>query len=217
VIRTWILLLAASALAPAASLPTAARFLPGPVNGLLVNGKVVVYGDSGSRVKKASYVLFTHSRRDVVWAGVPLVATGAAAVVPRRERELFANPKLFWEAYETGRFHDYSQVNTKVLREPLPVARAVSGGDMLNLDGTRVEVIDTPGYTRGSVSYLIEIGGKRIAYTGDLIYGDGQLFDLSSLQDAVPDAKARGYHGYAARAGDLIESLRKIAARTADL
>lgn len=138
-IRIWILLLLASAaLAPAGSLPTAARFLPGPVNGLLVNGKVLVYGDSGSRVKKASYVLFTHSRRDVVWAGVPLVTAGAAAVVPQRERELFANPKSFWEAYETGRFHDYSQVSTKVLRDPLPVARSVSGGDVLDLDGTRV-------------------------------------------------------------------------------
>jgi glyoxylase-like metal-dependent hydrolase (beta-lactamase superfamily II) len=218
VIRTWIFaLLASVAVASAASLPAAARFLPGPVNGLLINGKVLVYGDSGSRVKKPSYVLFTHSRRDVVWAGAPLVAAGAAAVVPQRERELFANPKSFWEAYETGRFHDYSQVNTKVLREPISVTKAVSGGDMLDLDGTRVEVIDTPGYTRGSVSYLIEIGGKRIACTGDLIYGNGQLFDLSSLQDAVPEAKARGYHGYAARAGLLIESLRSVAARKPDV
>ena len=210
-------MLASIAAASAASLPAAARFLPGPVNGLLINGKVLVYGDSGSRVKKPSYVLFTHSRRDVVWAGAPLVAAGAAAVVPQRERELFANPKSFWETYETGRFHDYSQVNTKVLREPMSVTKAVSGGDMLDLDGTRVEVIDTPGYTRGSVSYLIEIGGKRIACTGDLIYGNGQLFDLSSLQDAVPEAKARGYHGYAARAGLLIESLRSVAARKPDV
>ena len=97
------------------------------------------------------------------------------------------------------------------------LTRAVTGGDVLDLDGTRVEVIDTPGYTRGAVSYWMEIGGKRIACTGDLIYGDGQLLDLSSLQDAIPEAKARGYHGYAARAGDLIESLRKIAARKPDV
>jgi len=80
-----------------------------------------------------------------------------------------------------------------------------------------VGVVDTPGYTRGAVSYWLERGGKRIACTGDLIYGDGQLFDLSSLQDAVPEAKARGYHGYAARAGELIASLRKIAALKPDV
>ena len=178
---------------------------------------MLVYGDAGARVKSVRYLLFTEARRDVVWAGVPLVARGAAAIVPERERSLFENPAAFWEAYETKRFHDYSQVNTKVLREPVRISRAVHGGDTLDLDGVRVEVIDTPGYTPGAVSYWIETGGRKIACTGDLIYGEGQLFDLSSLQDAVPQAKARGYHGYAARAGELIESLRKIAARKPDV
>jgi glyoxylase-like metal-dependent hydrolase (beta-lactamase superfamily II) len=193
------------------------RFLPGPVNGLLVGDKVLVYGDAGERVKAVPYVLFTQARRDVVWAGAPLVARGAAAIVPERERALFEDPGAFWAGYETQRFHDYSQVNTKVLREPVRVSRAVHGGEVLDLDGIRVEVIDTPGYTPGAVSYWLESGGKRIACTGDLIYGDGQLFDLSSLQDAIPEAKAQGYHGYAARAAELIESLRKIAARKPDV
>ena len=185
--------------------------------GCSVGGKVLVYGDAGDRIKAVPYVLFTEARRDVVWAGAPLVSRGAAAVVPERERALFEDPGAFWAAYETQRFHDYSQVNTKVLREPMRVSRAVHGGEVLDLDGVRVEVIDTPGYTRGAVSYLMETGGKRIACTGDLIYGDGQLFDLSSLQDAIPEAKARGYHGYAARAGELIASLRTIAARKPDV
>jgi glyoxylase-like metal-dependent hydrolase (beta-lactamase superfamily II) len=215
--RRILAVLAGAAAVEAVPLPSSVRFLPGPVNGLVVNGKVLVYGDASSRVKSISHLLFTHARRDVVWAGAPVVAAGAPAIVPQHERELFANPKLFWQTYETTRFHDYSQVNTKVLREPLLVAKAVRGGDVLDLDGTRVEVIDTPGYTRGAVSYWIEVGGKRIACTGDLIYGDGRLFDLFSLQDAIPEAKARGYHGYAARAGDLIESLRKIAGRQPDI
>jgi glyoxylase-like metal-dependent hydrolase (beta-lactamase superfamily II) len=211
----WLVLIVAAA-AGGEPLPSGVRFLPGAVNGLLVQGEVLVYGDAGGDLKAVPYVLFTEARRDVVWAGVPLVARGAAAVVPERERALFENPGAFWADYETQRFHDYSEVNTKVPREPLVVSRAVHGGEILDLDGIRVEVIDTPGYTRGAVSYWLEIGGKRIACTGDLIYGDGQLFDLSSLQDSVPEAKAQGYHGYAARAGDLIESLRKIAARNPD-
>jgi glyoxylase-like metal-dependent hydrolase (beta-lactamase superfamily II) len=209
--------LLAAASVQAAALPASVRFLPGPVNGMLIGDKVLVYGDPTSRVKNVSHVLFTHARRDVVWAGAPLVRGGAAAIVPHNERALFENPASFWEAYEKQRFHDYSQVNTKVLREPMRATRAVRAGERLDLDGVAVEVIDTPGYTRGAVSYLIETGGKRIAFTGDLIYGDGQLIDLSSLQDAIPESKTRGYHGYAARAGDLIESLRKIAARNPDI
>lgn len=209
--------LACAAATGAAPLPAGVHFLSGPVNGLLINNSVLVYGDSAANVKNVAYVLFTDARRDVAWAGIPPVQAGAAAIIPEDERNLFVNPDAFWEAYETQRFHDYSQVNTKVLREPIQVSRGVSGGEILDVGGVRVEVMDTPGYTRGSVSYLMEIGSKRIACTGDLIYGDGQLFDLSSLQDAIPEAKARGYHGYAARTGDLIESLRKIAARNPDV
>ena len=91
------------------------------------------------------------------------------------------------------------------------------GRRQLDAGGVRIRVLGTPGYTRGAVSYLLETGGKRIACTGDLIYGDGRLFDLYSLQDAVPEAKARGYHGYAARAGDLIRSLRTIAKEKPDI
>lgn len=200
-----------------APLPPQVRFLPGAVNGLLISGKVLVYGGSEAGAAPVSHVLFTHARRDVVAPAAPLVARGAAAVAPERERALFETPAAFWEEYETKRFHDYSQVSTKILRQPIRVERAVRGGDVLNLGGVRVEVIDTPGYTPGAVSYWLEIGGKRIACTGDLIYGDGQLPDLFSLQDAIPETKTRGYHGYAARAGDLIASLRKIASREPDV
>src|SRR4051794_31434577 len=75
----------------ASSLPSELRFLPGPVNGLLVAGKVLVYGDPGSQTKAVPYVLFTHARRDIVWAGAPVVRGGARSVVPARERTLFEN------------------------------------------------------------------------------------------------------------------------------
>jgi len=97
--------------------------------------------------------------------------------------------------------------------EPLPLARTVRGGDMIE----GIQVIDTPGYTRGAVSYLVESQGKRIACTGDLICGDGRILDLFSLQDAIPEVKEDGYHGWAARAGDVVASLRKIAAWKPDV
>ena len=65
-----------TASAEAATLPPGVRFLPGSVNGLLISDKVLVYGDAGARVKSVHYLLFTEARRDVVWAGVPLVARG---------------------------------------------------------------------------------------------------------------------------------------------
>jgi glyoxylase-like metal-dependent hydrolase (beta-lactamase superfamily II) len=93
----------------------------------------------------------------------------------------------------------------------------VNDGSEVPAGKVKVRAIATPGYSAGSVSYVIEAAGTRVICTGDLIYGDGQIRDLYSLQDAVPEAKARGYHGYAARAGDLIASLRKVAALKPDI
>jgi glyoxylase-like metal-dependent hydrolase (beta-lactamase superfamily II) len=178
---------------------------------------LVVYGDPGGSLKKADKVLFTHSRRDVVWAGRPLVENGAESVVPVREADNFSKACDFWESFAKARFHDYQQQTTKIPTEPLRVNRKVSEGDTINWQNLTIKVLDTPGYTRGSVSYFVNVDDIKYGFVGDIIFGDGQLFDLYSLQDAVDDAKIGGYHGYAGRLGELIKSLRKIINQNPDI
>ncbi|HRZ91963.1 MAG TPA: MBL fold metallo-hydrolase [Candidatus Paceibacterota bacterium] len=192
----------------------------GPVNGVQIerNGRrLLVYGDPREEPAAADAVLFTHHRRDVVWAGRGLVSGGARAIVPAAETNLFSGVDRFWALFETNRFHDYSQQTTKVLGEPMRVSQPVRGGEVVRWEGLPIRVLDTPGYTRGAVSYVIEQGGQRIVMTGDLIVEDGKLLDLYSLQDALPEAKVGGYHGYAARLGDLISSLRRVASEEPDI
>jgi glyoxylase-like metal-dependent hydrolase (beta-lactamase superfamily II) len=210
-------------LAPAARgarLGKSVEVIPGPVNGVIVNrnGKrLAVYGDSRPAPAALDQVLLTHSRRDVCWAAIEPGRRGARISAPSREARLIASPETFWKDFEKVRFHDYAMVNTKVLAEGLPVAREVSGGDRIEWQDLAIEVLDTPGYSPGAVSYLFTADDRRIACVGDLIYGSGHLFDLYSLQDAVPEAKFRGYHGYAARAHELLRSLRLIASRNPDI
>ncbi len=192
----------------------------GAVNGVLLdrNGKrLAVYGDPRPSADAVDVVLFTHHRRDVVWAGRPLVEQGARAVVPAREESFFTQVDTFWSSFQTNRFHDYAQQTSKVLCTNLPVARSLQGGDTFVWQGESLRVLDTPGYTRGAVTYLYETEGKTLAFTGDLICGDGRLFDLYSLQDAIADANIRGYHGHAGRLGDLVTSLRRVAAEKPDM
>ncbi|MFH1744309.1 MAG: MBL fold metallo-hydrolase [bacterium] len=205
---------------------TSDRFevIEGAVNGALIhhNGKTLaVYGDPREKPATVDTVLFTHHRRDVVWAGRELVRNGAKAVVPAREANLFTEADKFWADFQEARFHDYDQQTSKILTEPLEVNKTVSGGETLDWEGIPIQVLDTPGYTRGAVSYLVELDSKRIAFTGDLIYGDGKLIDWYSLQDGVKGAiqgsDLRGYHGYASRGYELIESLRQVAAQQPDL
>ncbi|MGC8989973.1 MAG: MBL fold metallo-hydrolase, partial [Verrucomicrobiia bacterium] len=90
-------------------------------------------------------------------------------------------------------------------------------GDVVRWQDCAIKVLATPGYTRGAVTYIIEAGDKKIAFTGDLVRDDGELQDLFSLQDAIPEAKIGGYHGWAGRLGDLVTSLQKVAGEKPDL
>jgi glyoxylase-like metal-dependent hydrolase (beta-lactamase superfamily II) len=194
--------------------------IPGPVNGACIdkdNARLVIYGDPTGKIEQAEMVLFTHSRRDVVWAGRGLVEKGAAAVVPDADADRFTNVEKFWSDFRTRRFHDYAQQGTKILTRSMKVARTVKAGEDFSWRGIPIKVVGTPGYSRNAVSYLIEIDGVKYAFVGDIIYGDGKLFDLYSLQDAVAEAKIGGYHGWAGRMGALIESLQKVAAEKPDI
>jgi len=187
--------------------------VPGPVNGVLLeeDGHVLaIYGDPRPEPVKSEKVLFTHFRRDAAWAGQRLVENGAQAVVPAGEVEFFSGARDFWEKYQTAYFHDYAQQTSRILTRPLPVDQSVKGGDAIEWQGVKIQVLDTPGYTREAVSYLLELDGKRIACVGDLIYGQGRILDLYSLQDAINEPKTGGYHGYAARAAQVIASLRAV-------
>jgi glyoxylase-like metal-dependent hydrolase (beta-lactamase superfamily II) len=190
--------------------------IPGPVNGVSIekdNARLVVYGDPTGNIEDAEMVLFTHSRRDVVWAGRKLIKNGAIAVILDGDVDNFTNVEKFWNEFSQRRFHDYAQQGTKILTKPLKIGRTVKAGEEFSWKGIPVTVIATPGYTRQAISYLMEIDGIKYAFVGDIIYGNGKLFDLYSLQDAVPEAKIGGYHGWASRTGVLINSLRKVASK----
>jgi glyoxylase-like metal-dependent hydrolase (beta-lactamase superfamily II) len=190
------------------------------VNGVFIRRQgrtLVIYGDPCKKLKKADKVLFTHSRRDVAWAGRALLESGAKSVVPLNEVDKFEKAGEFWSAFVKNRYHDYEQQTTKVLTEPLRVDQAVRGGDIITWQGLAVRVLDTPGYSRDSVSYFVDVDGTRYGFVGDLIYGNGHLMDLYSLQNAVPDARIGGYHGYAGRLGDLISSLREVLKQNPDI
>ncbi|MFP6886735.1 MAG: hypothetical protein VB997_04205, partial [Opitutales bacterium] len=157
----------------------------------LVSGDEVlgIYGSSDKA--KADQVLLTHHRRDFVGR------VGGRVVAPLAEQDHFTKTVEYWNGMAKKRFHYYTQQSTKVLVKPMKVDRWVKEGGVVEWKDIRFEVLDTPGFTRGAVSYVAMVDGKRSAFTGDLIFGDGKVFDLYSFQDAIPEARIGGYHGYA--------------------
>jgi glyoxylase-like metal-dependent hydrolase (beta-lactamase superfamily II) len=204
----WILL--------AADLASGVRLEQGPVNHLVItrDGRQLAIYAASTPVEK---VLFTHHRRDVVAAAARALEANPEVVAPAEENRYFSGAGSFWQDFARSRFHDYQMQTTKVVRHPLTPSQLVTGSDRFAWRGVEFEVLDTPGFTPGAVSYLFESGGKRFAATGDLIHSDGKLLDLYSLQDAVPGTSVRGYHGYAARAGALLKSLKRVLAAKPDV
>jgi len=204
----------------AAALPKSITILQGSSNSVVLrrNSKaLVIYGDPLNRVSKADQVLLTSARRDIAWSAQRLVEQGATPVVPLSEAPLFSDPQSAWKAiYSTTRLHDYANQGTHFPTQAFPRIRTVEDKDKIEWQDLSIDVIATPGYTRGAVSYSIKIDGQHLIATGDLIQSDGKIADLYSLQDAIPELNVRGYHGFATRIGQLMASLRRIQALKPD-
>jgi len=100
--------------------------------------------------------------------------------------------------------------------EAIRNVKTVRGGDRVEWEGLTIEVVDTPGYTTGAVSYLFEADGKRIACVGDLIYGDGKISISTACKMPSRKPKRTGITATQRARRNLIASLRKIAARNPD-
>lgn len=209
-------LMSTAAAAEIEALTENCSFSRGPINGVVIRSadqQLAVYGwDEGP----VDQLLLTHGRRDVIWRAES-AAESAKITAPIGEKYALEKGPEFWSRFHESRYHDYAQQTTKIADDVWPVSRWVGGGDTFDWNGLTFDVLATPGFTRGAVTYVVELDGKRIGFSGDLIYGDGKVIDLYSFQDAIPDAQVRGYHGYGARLADLVTSLEKIVAAKLDL
>jgi glyoxylase-like metal-dependent hydrolase (beta-lactamase superfamily II) len=209
---TWTLLASAGG-ASAEIIARGVEFTPGAVNSVHLQGtskSAIVYGVANDTRPAVDLILLSHHRRDVLWAARPLVDAGAKAIAPLAERALIEKPEEFWEEFRTKRFHDYAQQSTKILDRSLAVERWVVAGDEIDLGGIKLQVIETPGFTRGSISYVTDVDNTRIVFTGDMIYAPGKILDLYSFQDAIAEAKIGGYHGYGGRLSALVASIDQM-------
>lgn len=152
-------------------------------------------------------VLVTHHHRDQVQGLARAAEEGVRIWVPPVEQDLFGRVDEHWQARTLRNYYDLRQDRFSLL-EPVPVAGTVPEYRTRRFGGFDVTTLPTPGHTLGSVSYLVDLGGRRLAFTGDLIYGPGQVWSLAALQWSYS-----GIEG--ARA--CVLSLRELAEHAPDL
>lgn len=165
------------------------------------------------------WVLATHHHRDQVSGAGKLKLTGSRIAVPAAEAKYFANAEEFWRDADQILYHRFNyRTSLFTLRESVVPDQQLKPGEPFEWQGITIEVLGTPGHTDGSLSYIINLDGKKYAFTGDLIYGPGQLWEFYSLQKAFPGTGPGDYFGFGGAVSDLKSSLERVlAARPAAL
>ncbi len=132
-------------------------------------------------IDRLTDVLMTHHHRDQ-GQGLPLAAAAGIRIhVPPVERELFSEVDEMWRTRAV--YNDYNLRQDRFsLLEPVPVTDVVPEYRTREYGGVEVTVLPTPGHTIGSVTYVVERAGRRIGFTGDLIYGPGKVWSLAATQ-----------------------------------
>jgi glyoxylase-like metal-dependent hydrolase (beta-lactamase superfamily II) len=158
---------------------------------LLRNGRDAVLVDFGSGavldhldelgVDRVTDVLVTHHHRDQVEGLTRAVAAGIAVWVPPLERELVEDVDARWQSRQLA--NDYTlRQDTFSLLAGVEVAGTVEEYRTRRFGGFDVHTLPTPGHTAGSVTYLVETDGRRLAFSGDLVQDDGRVWSLAATQ-----------------------------------
>ena len=132
-------------------------------------------------VERVTDVLLTHHHRDRLGGLQRAVDEGIRIWAPPGELELIANVDERWRVRQLGNDYDVREDRFSLL-EPVQVTGAAAEYKTKKVGEFDVFALPTPGHTLGSVSYLVEVEGRRIACTGDLLYGDGKVWSLAATQ-----------------------------------
>ncbi len=145
----------------------------------------------GLSLDRIRYLLLTHGHADH--------AAGAAYLRERLNLQVMASHEIA----DVLRNGDERAISLDAAREiggyppecrlrPCPVDRTLKDGDRIRVGRSELSVIETPGHSRGCLSFLMQVGGRTYLFCGDSLFFGGKL----ALQN-IPDC-------------DLQESLKTV-------
>lgn len=134
-------------------------------------------------VTKIDGILHTHHHRDQCQGDRKAVSRRIPIHVPAHERHLFADARNFWRNRRI--FHLYYVRNDfNTITEDLPVTSSLEDYETFRWreGGLELFVLPTPGHTLGSITLIAAIDGRKVAFSGDLMYAPGKIINLYDTQ-----------------------------------
>jgi glyoxylase-like metal-dependent hydrolase (beta-lactamase superfamily II) len=136
---------------------------------------------AGLGIDRVTDVLVTHHHRDQVQGLQQAADAGIRIWVPPVERDLVADVDRHWLTRPLDNDYDLLQDRFSLL-EPVTVTGTVDEYRTKRYGAFDVYTLPTPGHTVGSVTYLVEVDGRTLAFSGDLLYGEGKIWSLAATQ-----------------------------------
>jgi glyoxylase-like metal-dependent hydrolase (beta-lactamase superfamily II) len=132
-------------------------------------------------VRRVTDILLTHHHRDVTQGLARANAEGIRIWAPPTEVNLIARADEHWQMRALDNDYDLREDRFTAL-DDVPVTGVVPDYRTVRYGGVEVLAVPTPGHTPGSMTYLVDVDGKRLAFTGDLIAAPGKVWSLAATQ-----------------------------------
>jgi len=152
-----------------------------------VDGLVANLGKAGIALADIKYVIMTHGHFDHVG--------GAAKLKPLLPNAKFVMTQAGWdEALETARASEATPRRWSMIAPEV----TVKDGDAIRLGGTSFTVLETPGHTLGTASYVFDVKDANNTYRAVTIGG----FGLNAVKDSK---QVEAYIASVDRVGALVK------------
>lgn len=163
---------------------------------IIKDGKQGIIIDAGSDkvldyldqigISHIDWVVHTHHHRDQCGGDHNFVKKGTKIAVPEHERYLFEEAEEFWNHRRI--YDNYNDRNTFFsIGRNIPVEAILQDYQTFIWHNYKLEILPAKGHTMGSIALVTEIDGKKIAFTGDLIYKGGKLYQLHAMEYSYGD------------------------------
>ncbi len=135
----------------------------------------------GLGIAKVDWILHTHHHRDQCQGDRKAAARGIPIAVPAHERHLFEDAENFWRNRRV--FHLYYVRNDfNTVTQNIRVARPLEDYTKFDWRGMEFAITPAPGHTLGAIALLATIDGRRVTFSGDLMYAPGKILNLYDTQ-----------------------------------
>lgn len=150
-------------------------------------------------VDRVTDVLLTHHHRDQAQGLPRALAAGIRIWVPHTEQDFFHSIDAHWQAREIYDNYNMRQDRFSLLHS-IPVNGTLQDYEVRTFGGYIFTVLPTPGHTTGSITLMLEMDGKHVAFSGDLIAAPGKVWSMAATQWSY-----NGMEGVAAGISSLLD------------